>query len=66
MMKWRCRQLRELVQAGCDPILVLGASAIVDRRDVIPSQLSPRAVPCCSLGCRSIRATCCCLGNWIL
>lgn len=31
--------LRELVQAGCDPILVLGASAIVDRRDVIPSAI---------------------------
>lgn len=29
--------LVELATAGCDPILVLGASAIVDRRDVIPS-----------------------------
>lgn len=31
--------LRSLSAAGCDPILVLGASAIVDRRDVIPSAI---------------------------
>lgn len=31
--------LRELLAAGCWPILVLGASAIVDRRDVIPAAL---------------------------
>jgi len=31
--------LRELVAFGCSPILVLGASAIVDRRDVIPSAI---------------------------
>lgn len=28
--------LRELLADGCSPILVLGASAIVDRRDVVP------------------------------
>ncbi len=31
--------LRELSTSGCDLILVLGASAIVDRRDVIPSAI---------------------------
>lgn len=31
--------LRELLGAGCWPILILGASAIVDRRDVIPAAL---------------------------
>lgn len=31
--------LRELLAAGCSPILVLGSSAIVDRRDVIPAAL---------------------------
>ncbi len=29
--------LRELLALGCDPILILGASAIVDRGDVIPA-----------------------------
>ncbi len=28
--------VRDLVEAGCTPILVLGASATVDRRDVVP------------------------------
>jgi molybdenum cofactor cytidylyltransferase len=32
----------ELRQLGCDPILVLGASAIVDRRDVIPAAIVQR------------------------
>ena len=32
--------LAELAAAGCDPILALGASAIVDRRDVIPAALA--------------------------
>lgn len=31
--------IEELVAERCDPILVLGASAIVDRRDVIPAAL---------------------------
>jgi molybdenum cofactor cytidylyltransferase len=31
--------LARLLAAGCDPLLVLGASAIVDRRDVIPAAL---------------------------
>jgi molybdenum cofactor cytidylyltransferase len=31
------RAIEELLTAGCSPILILGASAIVDRRDVIPS-----------------------------
>ena len=31
--------IRELVAEGCEPIFVLGASAIVDRGDVIPSAL---------------------------
>ena len=31
--------IRELAAAGCDPILALGASAIMDRRDVIPTAL---------------------------
>lgn len=31
--------IRGLAQAGCDPILVFGASAIVDRGDVIPQAL---------------------------
>jgi len=31
--------LTELAAAGCDPILALGASAIMDRRDVIPAAL---------------------------
>ncbi|HET9993657.1 MAG TPA: NTP transferase domain-containing protein [Kofleriaceae bacterium] len=31
--------LRELAAAGLDPILAMGASAIVDRRDVIPAAL---------------------------
>jgi molybdenum cofactor cytidylyltransferase len=31
------RAIAEQRDAGCDPILVLGASAIVDRRDVIPA-----------------------------
>jgi molybdenum cofactor cytidylyltransferase len=30
------REIRALCEAGCDPILLLGASAIVDRRDVLP------------------------------
>jgi molybdenum cofactor cytidylyltransferase len=29
--------VRELLDAGCAPLLLLGASAIVDRRDVIPA-----------------------------
>ena len=29
--------IRELLADGCDPVLVFGASAIVDRRDVVPS-----------------------------
>ena len=29
--------LTDLAAAGCDPILVFGASAIVDRRDVVPA-----------------------------
>ena len=33
------REIRSLCTSGVDPILVLGASAIVDRRDVIPSAL---------------------------
>ncbi len=32
--------IRELREAGCDPILVFGASAIVDRGDVIPQALA--------------------------
>jgi molybdenum cofactor cytidylyltransferase len=32
-------ELRKLAAAGCDPILILGASAIVDRRDVIPAAI---------------------------
>ncbi len=31
--------IREARHAGCDPILVFGASAITDRRDVIPAAL---------------------------
>lgn len=31
--------LRELSAAGCDIVLVLGASAIVDRRDIVPAAL---------------------------
>lgn len=31
------RAIRSLLASGCDPILMLGASAIVDRRDVLPS-----------------------------
>ncbi len=31
------RAIEALLAAGCSPILILGASAIVDRRDVIPS-----------------------------
>jgi molybdenum cofactor cytidylyltransferase len=31
--------ITELAAAGCDPILALGASAIMDRRDVIPAAL---------------------------
>jgi len=31
--------LAQLAAAGCDPILALGASAIMDRRDVIPTAL---------------------------
>ncbi|MCE9572496.1 MAG: NTP transferase domain-containing protein [Deltaproteobacteria bacterium] len=31
--------ITELAAAGCDPILALGASAIMDRRDVIPQAL---------------------------
>ena len=30
-------RLGELEAAGCDPIVVVGASAIIDRRDVVPS-----------------------------
>lgn len=33
------RALQELLDTGCDPILMLGASAIVDRRDVFPAAL---------------------------
>ena len=32
--------LRELVAVGCDLVLVLGASAIVDRRDVVPAAIA--------------------------
>lgn len=32
-------ELAALCAAGCSPILILGASAIVDRRDVIPSAI---------------------------
>jgi molybdenum cofactor cytidylyltransferase len=31
--------IREMKQAGCDPILLFGASAITDRRDVIPAAI---------------------------
>jgi molybdenum cofactor cytidylyltransferase len=31
--------IREMKQAGCNPILVFGASAITDRRDVIPAAI---------------------------
>ena len=31
--------LAELAAAGCDPIVVFGASAVIDRRDVIPSAI---------------------------
>lgn len=31
--------IRELLEAGCAPILLLGASAIVDRRDVMPAAI---------------------------
>ncbi|HLI11915.1 MAG TPA: molybdopterin-binding/glycosyltransferase family 2 protein [Alphaproteobacteria bacterium] len=31
--------IEQLTEDGCDPILVAGASAIVDRRDVIPSAI---------------------------
>ncbi len=31
------QRLRDLAAQDCDPILVLGASAVVDRRDVIPA-----------------------------
>lgn len=31
--------IQSLSEEGCDPILILGASAIVDRRDVIPEAL---------------------------
>lgn len=29
--------IRELIDAGCSPVFIFGASAIVDRRDVIPA-----------------------------
>lgn len=31
------KTIRELMDAGCSPVFIFGASAIVDRRDVIPS-----------------------------
>ena len=50
-----------LRQRGCEMILVLGASAIVDRRDVIPAAIERSGGEDRSISaCRSTPATCCC------
>jgi len=33
------KMIRELIDAGCEPVLVFGASAIVDRQDVVPQAI---------------------------
>ena len=50
-------RIAELAAEGCAPILVLGASAIVDRRDVVPAALSAPAARSITSACRSTRGT---------
>ena len=51
--------LRELKTEGCDIFLIAGASAIVDRHDVVPAGIEEAAGGSAISACRSIPATCC-------
>ena len=48
---------------GADALIVFGASAITDRRDVIPAAIEAIGGASNGSACRSILAICCCLPN---
>ncbi len=54
------RALAAAAGEGAELAIVFGASAIADRRDVIPAGSRRPAGPSSISACRSIRATCCC------
>ena len=51
--------IKELLGLGAELVIVFGASAIADRRDVIPAAISKSAAPSSISACRSIPAICC-------
>ena len=51
--------IKELLALGAELVIVFGASAIADRRDVIPAALNSSAAPSSISACRSIPAICC-------
>ncbi len=51
--------IRIAIRNGADMVLVAGASAIIDRRDVIPAALWARAATSFTSACRSIPAISC-------
>ena len=52
--------IKELLGLGAELVIVFGASAIADRRDVIPAAIiGHRAVQSSISACRSIPAICC-------
>ena len=56
--------LAGLVSAGCDLLVVLGASAIVDRRDVVPAAIEAAGGPCSVSGFPSTPATSASMLGW--
>jgi molybdenum cofactor cytidylyltransferase len=56
----RKAKLREALAAGCDLLLMAGATVTKDRLDTVPPRSSPSAAPSTTSACRSSRATCCC------
>ena len=52
--------IKELLGLGAELVIVFGASAIADRRDVIPAAITERSAARSSISaCRSIPAICC-------
>ena len=51
--------IKELLGLGAELVIVFGASAIADRRDVIPAASPASAAPSSISACRSIPAICC-------
>jgi len=51
--------IKELLGLGAELVIVFGASAIADRRDVIPAAISASAATSSISACRSIPETCC-------